>query len=183
MFSTFSRAEKGGGSRPVLIYVSGGAGNKLQGGPNGDVFYDNVMLWAVEERHGRGEHAAPPRPGLGRPRKRRQSSSAVGESEHRSAQRKSWASFHLDPVRRQHPGQHLHRPSRILRPQRSRRQRRDLHVGSRLQYSSSHSTARSRVDLPHAGNPMARPLQPDEDPVVATEKPEPAAARRSPGSA
>ena len=41
-------AEKGGGSRPVLIYVSGGAGNKLQGGPNGDVFYDNVMLWAVK---------------------------------------------------------------------------------------------------------------------------------------
>jgi triacylglycerol lipase len=40
--------EKGGGSRPVLIYVSGGAGNKLQGGPNGDVFYDNVMLWAVK---------------------------------------------------------------------------------------------------------------------------------------
>jgi len=31
--------EKGGGKRPVLIYVSGGAGNKLQGGPNGDVFY------------------------------------------------------------------------------------------------------------------------------------------------
>jgi triacylglycerol lipase len=41
-------AEKGGGSRPVLIYVSGGAGNKLQGGPNGDVFYDNVMLWATK---------------------------------------------------------------------------------------------------------------------------------------
>ncbi len=41
-------SEKGGGSRPVLIYVSGGAGNKLQGGPNGDVFYDNVMLWAVK---------------------------------------------------------------------------------------------------------------------------------------
>jgi hypothetical protein len=40
--------EKGGGSRPVLIYVSGGAGNKLQGGPNGDVFYDNIMLWAVK---------------------------------------------------------------------------------------------------------------------------------------
>ncbi|MCU1336817.1 MAG: alpha/beta hydrolase [Bryobacterales bacterium] len=40
--------EKGGGSRPVLIYVSGGAGNKQQGGPNGDVFYDNVMLWAVK---------------------------------------------------------------------------------------------------------------------------------------
>jgi hypothetical protein len=40
--------EKGRGKRPVLIYVSGGAGNKLQGGPNGDVFYDNVMLWAVK---------------------------------------------------------------------------------------------------------------------------------------
>jgi hypothetical protein len=41
-------AEKGGGSRPVLIYVSGGAGNKVQGGPNGDVFYDNIMLWATK---------------------------------------------------------------------------------------------------------------------------------------
>jgi hypothetical protein len=41
-------AEKGGASRPVLIYVSGGAGNKQQGGPNGDVFYDNIMLWAVK---------------------------------------------------------------------------------------------------------------------------------------
>jgi triacylglycerol lipase len=40
--------EEGAGSRPVLIYVSGGAGNKQQGGPNGDVFYDNVMLWAVK---------------------------------------------------------------------------------------------------------------------------------------
>lgn len=41
-------AEKGGGNRPVLIYIPGGAGNKLQGGPNGDVFYDNVMLWATK---------------------------------------------------------------------------------------------------------------------------------------
>jgi hypothetical protein len=40
-------AEKGGGSRPVLIYVSGGAGNKLANGPEG-VFYDNIMLWAVK---------------------------------------------------------------------------------------------------------------------------------------
>ncbi len=40
--------ETGAGSRPVLIYVSGGAGNKRQGGPNGDVFYDNIMLWAVK---------------------------------------------------------------------------------------------------------------------------------------
>lgn len=40
--------QRGGGSLPVLVYVSGGAGNKQQGGPNGDVFYDNVMLWAVK---------------------------------------------------------------------------------------------------------------------------------------
>jgi hypothetical protein len=40
--------EKGGGSGPVLIYVSGGQGNKQQGGPNGDAFYDNIMLWAVK---------------------------------------------------------------------------------------------------------------------------------------
>lgn len=52
-------AEKGGGSRPVLIYVSGGAGNKLANGPEG-VFYDNIMLWATKngmvgvnmQRHG-----------------------------------------------------------------------------------------------------------------------------------
>ena len=41
-------AEKGNGNRPVLIYVSGGAGNKQQGGPNGEPFYDNVMLWATK---------------------------------------------------------------------------------------------------------------------------------------
>ncbi len=52
-------SEKGGGNRPVLIYVSGGAGNKLANGPEG-VFYDNIMLWAVKngmvgvnvQRHG-----------------------------------------------------------------------------------------------------------------------------------
>jgi triacylglycerol lipase len=41
-------SDKGGSNRPVLIYISGGAGNKIQGGENGDVFYDNVMLWAVK---------------------------------------------------------------------------------------------------------------------------------------
>ena len=40
--------EKGGGNRPVLIFVSGGAGNKLEAAPDGDVFYDNIMLWAVK---------------------------------------------------------------------------------------------------------------------------------------
>jgi hypothetical protein len=41
-------AEKGGGKRPVLIYVSGGQGNKMEPVPDGDAFYDNIMLWAVK---------------------------------------------------------------------------------------------------------------------------------------
>lgn len=40
--------EKGGNSRTVLVYVSGGAGNKQQGGVDGAPFYDNVMRWAVK---------------------------------------------------------------------------------------------------------------------------------------
>jgi triacylglycerol lipase len=41
-------SEKGGGSRPVLVYVSGGGGDKKVTGPDGDPFYDNIMLWAVK---------------------------------------------------------------------------------------------------------------------------------------
>jgi hypothetical protein len=41
-------AEKGGGNRTVLIYVSGGAGNKIEPVPDGEAFYDNIMLWAVK---------------------------------------------------------------------------------------------------------------------------------------
>lgn len=57
-------AEKGGGNRTVLIYVSGGAGNKIEPVPQGDAFYDNIMLWAtknnmvgvnVQRRAGGGE--------------------------------------------------------------------------------------------------------------------------------
>ena len=40
--------EQGGGSRPVLIYVPGGPGNKRLVVPNNDVFYDNIPLWAVK---------------------------------------------------------------------------------------------------------------------------------------
>lgn len=40
--------ERGGGNRPVLIYVSGGGGDKIVSGPDGDAFYDNIMLWAVK---------------------------------------------------------------------------------------------------------------------------------------
>jgi hypothetical protein len=40
--------EKGGGNRSVLIFVSGGAGDKIVSGPDGDAFYDNIMLWALK---------------------------------------------------------------------------------------------------------------------------------------
>jgi triacylglycerol lipase len=40
--------ETGGGSRPVLIYVPGGPGNKRLAVPDNDVFYDNIPLWAVK---------------------------------------------------------------------------------------------------------------------------------------
>ena len=40
--------EKGSGNRPVLIFVSGGQGNKVEAPPDGDAFYDNVMLWALK---------------------------------------------------------------------------------------------------------------------------------------
>jgi triacylglycerol lipase len=37
------------GPRPVLIYVAGGGGNKIEAIPSGDAFYDNIMLWAVSQ--------------------------------------------------------------------------------------------------------------------------------------
>ena len=40
--------EQGDASRPVLIYVPGGPGNRHLDVPNNDVFYDNIPLWAVK---------------------------------------------------------------------------------------------------------------------------------------
>lgn len=40
--------EQGNGSRPVLIYVPGGPGNRHLDVPNNEVFYDNIPLWAVK---------------------------------------------------------------------------------------------------------------------------------------
>lgn len=37
-------------SRDVLIFLPGGLGDKIESFPNGEAFYDNVMLWAA--RHG-----------------------------------------------------------------------------------------------------------------------------------
>ena len=38
----------GAAARTVLIHVSGGAGNKIEPVPQGDAFYDNIMLWAAK---------------------------------------------------------------------------------------------------------------------------------------
>jgi triacylglycerol lipase len=40
----------GKGPRPVLIFVPGGGGDKIEAEAGGDAFYDNIMLWAV--KHG-----------------------------------------------------------------------------------------------------------------------------------
>src|SRR5580704_10973741 len=37
-----------GNNHTVLIYVSGGAGNKIEPVQSGDAFYDNIMYWAVK---------------------------------------------------------------------------------------------------------------------------------------
>ena len=42
-------ADKGGGNRPMLIYVPGGAGNKIeQQAREGNAFYDNIGRWAAK---------------------------------------------------------------------------------------------------------------------------------------
>jgi hypothetical protein len=59
-------ADKGSGNRPVLIYVPGGPGNKVEIGKEGAAFFDNVGRWATEngmvgilmQRHGGGDYYA-----------------------------------------------------------------------------------------------------------------------------
>ncbi len=42
-------ADKGKGNRPVLMYVAGGAGNKIeQQDREANAFYDNIMRWATQ---------------------------------------------------------------------------------------------------------------------------------------
>lgn len=38
----------GGAKRPVVIYISGGEGTRIEHRPQAELFYDNVMLWAVK---------------------------------------------------------------------------------------------------------------------------------------
>jgi triacylglycerol lipase len=41
--------DKGGGNRPIFIYIPGGAGNKIeQQARAGNAFYDNIGRWAVK---------------------------------------------------------------------------------------------------------------------------------------
>lgn len=59
-------ADKGGGNRPVLLYIPGGAGNKMEIGKEGAAFFDNIGRWATEhgmvgvlmQRHGGGDYYA-----------------------------------------------------------------------------------------------------------------------------
>jgi hypothetical protein len=47
--STSSRPDKGGRSRPVLIYIPGGGGNKTeQQAREANAFYDNIGRWATK---------------------------------------------------------------------------------------------------------------------------------------
>ena len=54
-------AEKGGGNRTVLIFVSGGAGNKIEPVPHGRCLLRQHHAVGHEEQHGGGERAAPHR--------------------------------------------------------------------------------------------------------------------------
>ncbi|MBI4264388.1 MAG: carboxylesterase family protein [Acidobacteria bacterium] len=48
VLDVFAPADEAGVPRPVLIYVAGGGGNKIEQVPSGEAFYDNIMLWAVK---------------------------------------------------------------------------------------------------------------------------------------
>ena len=48
VLDVFEPAGEPGTPRPVLIYVAGGGGNKIEQVPDGEAFYDNIMLWAVK---------------------------------------------------------------------------------------------------------------------------------------
>jgi hypothetical protein len=41
-------ADKGLASRPVLIFVPGGLGNKMESSREGNAFYDNIVRWAAK---------------------------------------------------------------------------------------------------------------------------------------
>ena len=113
--------EKGKGARPVLIYVSGGAGNKQQGGPNGDAFYDNVMLWAV--KNGMVGVNMQRRPGQTWDDPAKDIAIALFWLNKNIAKFKGnpEAGVHLVAVRRQRAREHLHRSSRVLWSPGSRR--------------------------------------------------------------
>lgn len=48
LLDVFRPSDSQGQTRTVLIYVPGGRGDKMEQVPNGEAFYDNVMLWAVK---------------------------------------------------------------------------------------------------------------------------------------
>jgi hypothetical protein len=77
----------------------GRSGHKQQGGPNGDVFYDNVMLWAVKNGMV-GVNMQRTRAWRGTTGQGNRDGGGVGASKRSEVQRESRACFHLGAVRR-----------------------------------------------------------------------------------
>ena len=83
--------EKGGGNRPVLIYVSGGGGDKKVNGPDGDASLRQHHAVGFEEWNDRSEYAAPRRfgrwrTGVGRTGERCGPRGRLGADEHQDVQ-------------------------------------------------------------------------------------------------
>ena len=102
--------EKGGGSRPVLDLSFGRGRQQATGWSERRGFLRQHHGLGGEERHGRSEHAAPWRRGVGRSGERCELGGAVGEQKHRTAQRESKSGFCLVAVRREDL-QHLMSPT------------------------------------------------------------------------
>ncbi len=130
-------ADKGKGGRPVLMYVAGGAGNKIeQQDREANAFYDNIMRWATKngmvgvnmQRHG-----GPDWDSGGK-----DVSLMVQWVEANIAKYKGnpGSHVHLGAIGGKWARRHVHRATGIVGAEGRRRERRDLHVGT-VQYSSA----------------------------------------------
>ena len=159
--------EKGGGNRPVLIYVSGGGGDKKVNGPDGDAFYDNIMLWALkngmtgvnmQRRGGLGGGGT----GVGRTGERCGPRGRLGADEHQDVQGQPEPHFYLVRFRRQRAGEHLCRTSRNPGRERSGGEGCDPDVSAEFQYPSRNCAGRcsrrhSRYERPRSAQHDVRP--------------------------
>ena len=137
-------ADKGPASRPVLIYVPGGGGNKIElQDKEANAFYDNIGRWATKngmvgvnmQRHG----------GPGWDAGAKDISSMIQWVE------ANISKYHGNPDRMfiwahsagNNAARHLHRTAGIVRTERSGREGRDLHVAGGFRYRTARSAAAS----------------------------------------